>query len=157
MKPMKIRKINKNEWSDLQVLNNEVFIDNAKYDSDIIIDWAMSEVGKKYFQELVNDTESVCFVVENDLGKLVGYIAGSPKPCSYRKSKYFEIDNMGVIPEYRSQGIGAKLMEECKGWAKENGYHKLFVTSYFANNKAITFYKKTGFEEIDLSLELTLN
>lgn len=153
---MKIRKVNKNEWSDLQILNNEVFVDNAKYDPDIIEDWAFSEAGKKYFQELVNDNKSICFVAENESGKLVGYIAASPKPFSYRKSKYLEVDNMGVIPEYRSQGVGAKLMEECKDWAKENGYHRMFVVSYFKNNKAVNFYKKCGFEEIDISLEMNI-
>ena len=153
---MKIRQVYKNEWSDLQVLNNEVFIDNAKYDPDIIEDWAFSEAGKKYFQELVADETSICFVAENDSGKLVGYIAGSPKPFSYRKSKYFEVDNMGVIPEYRSQGVGAALMEECKKWAKENGYQRLYVVSYFKNDKAINFYKKCGFEKIDTSLEMDI-
>lgn len=46
---MKIRKVNDNEWSSLQVLNDEVFIDNAKYDSDLIKNWAFSEAGKKIF------------------------------------------------------------------------------------------------------------
>lgn len=92
---MHIRKVKADEWSNLQVLNNEVFVDNAKYDSDLIEEWALSEAGKTYFQELVTDTQSVCFVAEDELGKLIGYLAASPKPISYRKSKYLEIDNMG--------------------------------------------------------------
>lgn len=84
---------------------------------------------------------------------MVGYIAASPKPFSYRKSTYLEVDNMGVIPEYRSQGIGGMLMEECKKWAKQNGYQKLFVNSYSENKKAISFYKNCGFNLIDVGLE----
>ncbi|OGK58937.1 hypothetical protein A3H84_04410 [Candidatus Roizmanbacteria bacterium RIFCSPLOWO2_02_FULL_40_13] len=75
---------------------------------------------------------------------------------SYKKSKYLEVENMGVIPEYRSKGIGAMLMENAKKWAKENGYQKLFVNSYFKNQKAIDFYKRNGFEEIDISLEVKI-
>lgn len=153
---MQIRKATKEEWSDLQVLNNEVFVDNAKYDPDIIEDWAFSDAGKKYFQDLVNDDESICFVAQNQSGKLVGYIAASPKPFSYRKSKYLEVDNMGVVPKYRSQGIGAKLMTECKNWARKNGYQKLYVNSYFRNKRAIAFYKNCGFGEIDTSLEMVI-
>lgn len=44
-------------------------------------------------------------------------------------------------------------MEACALWAKENGYEKMFVNSYVANKKAIAFYKKCGFNEIDVSLE----
>lgn len=153
---MHIRKVRSDEWAALQFLNNEVFIDNAKYDPDIIENWAFSDAGKKYFQELVNDEASVCLVAENEAGKLVGYIAASPKPFSYRKSKYLEVDNMGVVPEYRSQGVGAKLMDACKSWAKDHGYQRLFVVSYFKNSKAVAFYKKCGFGEIDTSLEMTI-
>jgi ribosomal protein S18 acetylase RimI-like enzyme len=148
-----IRQVKVSEASQLQALNNEVFIDNAKYDPDIIPEWAYSESGKKYFQDLVNDPTSICFVAENERGTLVGYIAGSPKPFSYRQSKYFELDNMGVIPEYRSQGIGENLIQELLNWTKEQGFQKVFVSSYFNNEKAIRFYQKCGFEPIDISLE----
>jgi len=105
---------------------------------------------------LVNDPNSICFVAENSDSKLVGYFAASDKSISYRKSKYLEVDNMGVMPEYRSQGIGKELMDECKRWAKEKGYQKLFVNSYYKNEKAIKFYKRCGFGEIDVSLELNI-
>lgn len=58
---MNIRKVRSNEWSNLQELNNEVFIDNAKYDPDIVIDWAHSDMGKQYFQELVNECQKCLF------------------------------------------------------------------------------------------------
>lgn len=153
---MKIRKVKTDEWSDLQRLNNEVFLDNAQYDSDIIVDWALSEAGKKYFQEVAKSEEGICLIGETDDGELVGYLAASPKPFDYRKSKYLEVDNMGVMPKYRSQGIGKQLIEACKSWARDNGFQKVFVTSYFHNQKAVSFYKSCGFDEIDVSLECQL-
>jgi GNAT superfamily N-acetyltransferase len=60
---------------------------------------------------------------------------------------------MGVIPDYRSQGIDAQLLNACRTWAQENGFQKLFVNSYFQNKQAISFYKKQGFSEIDVSFE----
>ncbi|NCN03890.1 MAG: GNAT family N-acetyltransferase [Candidatus Pacebacteria bacterium] len=153
---MKIRKVRPDEWENLQALNNEVFVDNAKYDPDLVLDWAYSDEGRKYFQELVNDPDSICFVAE-DNNKLVGYLAASPKLISYRKSRYLEVDNIGVIPTYRSHGVGKMLMDICKEWARENNYQKLYVNSYFQNEQAIRFYKKNGFNPIDISLELALS
>jgi ribosomal protein S18 acetylase RimI-like enzyme len=151
-----VRLAQKDEIKTLQNLNDEVFIDNFKYDSDLKTAWAQSDNGgKKYFTDLLNDEDSICLVAEVD-NKVTGYIAASSKEISYRNSKYIEIENMGVIPEYRSLGIGRLLMNKCLGLAKEKGYQKAYVNSYSRNLKAIEFYKRNGFDEIDISLERTL-
>jgi len=153
MSNITIRHANIDEVETLQNLNDEVFIDNVKYDDDLRMDWAHSEDGgKKYFTDLLNDNESVCLFAEAE-GKVIGYIAASPKEIGYRNSKYLEIDNMGVVPEYRSGGIGKQLMDECVRIAKERGFEKVYVNAYFQNTKAIEFYKRNGFSEIDVSLE----
>jgi len=153
MSQINIRPANIDEVKILQNLNDEVFIDNHKYDSDLKIDWAQSENGgKKYFTELLNNPSSICLVAEVDK-KIVGYIVASPKEISYRNSKYIEIENMGVIPEYRSSGVGHGLMEKCLQLAKERGFEKVYVNAYSQNTKAIDFYKRNGYTEIDTSLE----
>ena len=150
-----IRTCQNNEVETLQNLNDEVFIDNSTYDTDLDLTWAKGEKGKQYFNDLLNNKEAYAIIAEED-GKPIGYLAASEKHIDYRKSKYLEIENMGVVPEYRSQGVGKQLIEECFKWAKEKGYQKLFVNTYFANEKAFSFYKNTGFTEIDISLEKVL-
>lgn len=81
-----IRPAGKDEVKVLQDLNDEVFIDNQKYDADLDMDWAQSDKGKKYFTELLDNTEACCFIAE-DNEKKIGYIAAGPKPVSYRKSR----------------------------------------------------------------------
>lgn len=147
-----IRSARKDEVSDLQALNDEVFIDNQKYDDDLDMNWAKSDKGKSYFTQLLNNGKACCLIAEDE-GKKVGYIAAAPKEISYRKSSYIEIENMGVIPEYRSQGIGHQLVRECLEWAKKRGFQKAYVNGYFANTQAIKFYKNNGFLETDISLE----
>lgn len=149
---MVIRLARIDEVKDLQILNDEVFIDNQKYDSDLDMNWARSDKGREYFTKLLSNPNAFCLFAEENK-KIVGYIAAAPKDISYRKSKYIEIENMGVIPEYRSKGIGAKLIQKCLEWAKSKGSQKVYVNSYFKNIKAISFYKKNGFSEIDVSLE----
>jgi ribosomal protein S18 acetylase RimI-like enzyme len=150
-----IRPANKDEVKVLQDLNDEVFIDNQKYDIDLDMNWAQSDRRKGYFTEVLNSPDAFCFIAEEN-GKEVGYIAAEPKIVSYRKSKYIEIENMGVIPEYRSKGVGSMLMNECLKWAKTQGFQKAFVNAYFDNTMAIDFYKRNGFLEIDVSLEKSL-
>jgi len=150
-----IRSANKNEVKDLQGLNNEVFLDNQKYDSDLDMNWPQSDKGKEYFTKLLHNPSACCLIAEEN-GRKIGYIAAGPKVITYRKSKYMEIENMGVIPEYRSKGIGTMLINECLKWAKSQRFQKVFVNAYFDNRMAVKFYKKNGFSKIDVSLERDL-
>ncbi len=150
-----IRNAKKNEVKKLQNLNDEAFAENPKFDSDLILDWAQSDIGKSYFTTLLNSQEDYCLVAE-DQGKLVGYIAAGPKKISHRKSKYIEIQNLGVVPSYRSQGLGSRLIKACLKRARNKGYQKAYLNSYSANVKAIAFYKSNGFSKIDVSLEKNL-
>jgi len=147
-----IREARKDEIPQLQLLNKEALAANETYDADAIPDWGITEYGKTFFTNLLNTPTSCCFVAEID-GTLVGYIGASEKIVTYRKSKYVEIDNIGIIPAYCSQGIGSMLITACKQWAKEKGYQKIYVNAYIANSKAIAFYEKHGFTKIDVSLE----
>jgi len=149
---VKFRSANINDVRILQKLNQEIFVDNHLYDSDLIMDWALSEKGKKYFSNIVQDNQAYCCLAEVN-NKPIGYLAGREKKFGYRKSRYFEIENMGVSPEFRSKGVGTLLIKQAKDWARKQGYQKIFVNSYFNNQKAIEFYQRNGMKEIDLSLE----
>lgn len=147
-----IRQAEKDEVQKLQDLNDEVFVDNHKYDPDLKMDWAQSLVGKNYFTELLNSPEAICLIAEEN-NTPVGYIAAAPKELSYRLSKYIEIENMGVSPSYRSKGIGSQLIEKVLELAKKKGFQKVYVNTYSDNIKAIDFYEKSGFNKTDVSLE----
>lgn len=136
----------------LQHLNQEVFVDNQKYDNDLVMDWTLSEKGKEYFKKLLTNPQAYCLIAEES-GKPIGYIAAQPKDFSYKKSKYIEINDMGVIPGYRSGGIGSTLMQKCLTWAKNCGCKKAYVNAYFKNTPGIAFYEKNGFYKVDVSLE----
>lgn len=139
----------------IQSLNDEIFKADYEYDKDMIIDWAFSPSGKDYFTKQLTGSEGKCFIVEVD-GKGEGYIIGAPKIIPYRKSSYFEIETIGVNPEFRSKGFGALLIDKMRTWSKEKGYQTLYVSSYFHNKKANEFYRRIGFTEIDLGLEMEI-
>ncbi len=145
----------KDEIQNLQNLNDEVFLNNHKYDSDLKMDWAQSETGKKYFTDTLNNPDSIC-IIAKDRNRAVGYIEATPKEFGYRLSKYIEINNMGVTPDCRSKGVGSMLMKKLFELAKAKGFQKAYVNTYSDNVKAVAFYEKNGFAKIDVSLEKTI-
>ena len=150
-----IRPARIDEIGELQRLNQEAFVDNVKYDPDLVMDWAMSDKGKAHFTNIFKNTDSQCFVAD-DAGVLVGYIVLSKRDMDYRKSKCVEINDVGVSPAYQSKGVGSLLMQKAQKWAKERGYQKMYVSCYFANTRGVAFYKKNGLTGLDLGLELDL-
>jgi ribosomal protein S18 acetylase RimI-like enzyme len=137
----------------LQNLNDEVFVDNCKYDTDLDMNWAKGTAGFAYFTQLVENKDAFCIIAEDEGRVPIGYLAASPHPISYRKSRYIELENMGVIPTYRSKGVGSLLMAEFSKWAKKHSFDKILVNAYSANTGAVEFYKRNGFEVIDVTLE----
>ncbi len=150
-----IRQAKTEDWQSIQKLNSEVFQNDKDNDPDMDLGWPYSEKGIKYYQNLANGTYGHCLIADFD-NKAVGYIALSIKDFGYRKSKYVEVENIGVSPDYRSQGIGEKLMNEAGDWAKEQGAQRLYVEAFWGNDKAIKYYKKNGFVEIGVELEKVL-
>ena len=151
----KIRQAKKNEWKLIQKLNNYVFLADKDNDDDLNLDWPFSKRGVKYYKNLANGKYGHCLIAYLG-GKAVGYIALAKKNFGYRKSRYVEVENIGVRPEYRSQGIGKKLINEATKWAKKQNASKLYISAYWGNKKAINFYKKNGFYEIGLELDKKL-
>jgi ribosomal protein S18 acetylase RimI-like enzyme len=151
---IKIRPATIEDISDLQRLNRELFKDNVRYMPDLDLSWP-DEKGKVYFIELVSDPKSLCLIAEDGAIK-VGYLAGGPKEVDYSLSKYAELQNMCVTDGYRSQGVGALLIDKFLEWAKDNKYDKAFMNAYLKNEGALSFYKKHGFEATDANLEKIL-
>lgn len=59
--------------------------------------------------------------------------------------KYLEMDNVVVLPEYRSKGVGKILSDWCINKAKENNCKRLMLDAYLENKKAHSFYEREGF------------
>jgi len=152
---IEIRQASLNDWEVLQNLNNEVYIHDSQFDSDLDLDRPFSKGGIEYLKKLANGKYGKCLIAYVD-SKPVGYIAMSELKFDHRKSKYIEVENMGVLAEYRSMGIGKLLMNEAKKWAIELGIKKLFVVAYSENVRAINFYNKFGFKSIGLEMEMDI-
>jgi RimJ/RimL family protein N-acetyltransferase len=54
---------------------------------------------------------------------------------------------MGLLPEFRGQGLGSKLLSAVLDHAKKFGLEKVELNVYTSNTSAIALYKKFGFEQ----------
>lgn len=48
--------------------------------------------------------------------------------------------------EYRSMGIGARLVDKFFKWSRELGADMAFVAAFSPNTRAIAFYDRAGFD-----------
>ncbi len=151
-----IREIVPSDIKTLTELNREVFKSDQDHIDDLEIYWPDSELGQKYYTNVVNKkSNKIGFVAETD-GVPIGYIALWVKSPLWRIKKYVEIENMGVIPGQRSNGIGTKLLEKAASYAKSLGADRLEVSPFSKNRRALAFYRKFGFEDFIISLQVDL-
>ena len=78
---------------------------------------------------------------------LVGYISCHIQQLLHHAGKVAEIQEVFVNPEYRSQGIGKKMISRIKTLAKEQGALQLEVTTRQIRERAIQFYIRESFED----------
>lgn len=54
---------------------------------------------------------------------------------------------MGLLPEFRGQGLGSKLLSSVLDHAKKFGLEKVELNVYTSNTPTVALYKKFGFEQ----------
>ena len=155
MKNLIIRNADLKDLEIIQKLNNELFdLELKNYDTTLVKDWAISNEGKKYFEDLINNHFVVVALLDDEI---VGYLAGTiNEKGSYENIQYGEINNMFIKDSYRGYGVGKALVNEFKMYCKSKGINDLIVTASSKNKNAINFYKKNGFEEFNLTLTMNI-
>ncbi len=139
----------------IQKLNYKLFeLEKENFDSTLILDWPLSEEGKKYFEDLINNEYVIIALKGEDV---VGYLAGSiNEKGSYELIQYGEINNMLVDDKYRGLGIGKQLINRFKEYCKSKNITDLKVVASAKNKNAIEFYRKQGFTDFDITLTMNM-
>jgi len=75
-----------------------------------------------------------------DNGKMVGFIAGDLRPSE----NLAWIATIGVLPEYRRQGIGAALLQACE---ERLTLPRIRLMVRISNQVAIQLYRRTGYHQ----------
>ena len=104
---------------------------------------------KQFIESTITDAESEIFVAE-EADKIIGFISvfekKSPDFNFMVQHKYAYLMDIIIAKEYQGRGIAAKLMDKAKRWAQDRKLDYIEL-SVFANNPAVGFYIKSGYEE----------
>jgi len=98
---------------------------------------------RKMIESIEENENSTIFVAEND-NVFMGYLMAIGGNA--RRGKHSAYIVIGIVEDYRGQGIGTKLFKELEQWASNHNIHRLELTVVTTNEAALVLYKKTGFE-----------
>ena len=119
--------------------------------------WSKEDITNGLIPNTKEDLKEPCYIATID-NKIVGYIFGhyynNEKKLSLEKGgsipigeKCFDIDELYVLEEYRSQGLGKKLFLAIEEEVKKNTNYITLGTSTRDYRKILHFY----IEEVDMT------
>lgn len=101
------------------------------------------EQQRNSIEKILSEKNSIIFVAETEQ-RLVGYIAAFGG--NLIRTRHSATLVLGVLEDYRGQGVATKLFNKLFEWAKDVGISRLELTVMKHNEKAFNLYKKMGFE-----------
>lgn len=109
---------------------------------------------------LIEDDLRPVFVYEDDEGIVQGYamcvLEQHPGNNILTDIKTLYIDDLCVDEHIRGQGIGKKLYEYVKAYAREQGCYNLTLNMWEGNDRAIEFYRGLGLVPYKYAMETIL-
>lgn len=116
-----------------------------------------AEVVEEYIQSAITveklaaelaDPRAVFFLLTAPDGTAIGYakLRRHAPPRRMIERNAIEIQRIYLLQTAVGQGQGKRLMAYCLDWAKQQGYSAVWLGVWERNEKALTFYKKMGFE-----------
>ena len=94
---------------------------------------------------------SCLFVAEKD-GEMIGFLSGELREGSpaFEPKTWAAVEDVYVVPEHRSSGVGRALFEECQKWAREKRANGVSLQVAADNARAREFYERLGFREVSV-------
>lgn len=101
---------------------------------------------QRLFDQNISDENNIYLIAESG-DQAVGYASCHIQSLLHHAAQIAEIQEMYVVPEYRSSGVGRELMTAIKTKAKAKGAIQLEVTTRVIRKEAIKFYVREEFED----------
>ena len=153
---MVIRLAKNEDIGALQQLYYELENDAVKFQPEHFIHGDRDEL---FFQSIFHSEDQDIIVAEQN-GEIVGFahvmiLEQKRVPC-LKPERVVYLQDLDVIEEMRSQGIGTKLIESCKDYGKERGADFMRTQVFPQNTRGMKFYERAGFSEKMKTIEMYL-
>lgn len=142
MEGLKLRKI---QVKDNQQLKEAI--------QTVLLEMGAPKVGTAYEDESLDNMFQAYhaarmgyFVIEEN-GKIMG--GAGIAPLANTESNICELQKMYLLSIARKKGLGAKLMEKCIDFAKENQFEKVYLETMPYMENARKLYLRSGFKELE--------
>ena len=130
--------------------DRSVFLEFSKmfYSSEAVMHALPEEYHADAFDELMRSGEYAdAFMLEAD-GKCVGYALTAKTYSREAGGKVLWLEELFVLPEYRSRGLGREYFAYIERYAKENGFARIRLEAETSNLRAISLYERLGYRDL---------
>lgn len=108
--------------------------------------------------EIINSGRTEIYLAKTMNFKIIGIATLTECQSIYAGGKYGLLDEMYVLPEFRSIDIGKKLVDKIIATAKQNRWKRIDVTTPTEKRweRTVKFYKSYGFTFTGQKLKLSI-
>ncbi len=148
---IKIRKANKLDLDTLRVLEQGVIEAERPFDA------TLGDNPIHYYDlEGLLENPSALLLVATHKNTIISCGYGLEKSARHflNHEKYAYLGFMFTVPEYRRQGLNARILVKLKSWAIARGLEEIRLTVYNENSAALRAYEKVGFKRHMIEMRL---
>ena len=122
-----------------------------KIKKDEVIEW---------LKKLLDDNNIkilIAFMDSEAIGYVIAKIVNREEDAFRYSAQLMEIDQICVTEKHRNRGIGKRLVEEIKGYAKKLSINTIFLSVLAKNSSAVRAYTRMGFKTIGKRMYLNMD
>lgn len=153
-----IRYAAREDLPQVNELRSQVNRLHAEGRPDIFRSGFCEELRERVYAEFEGEDSDVIVAVSGGTvcGFLIAQYIRRPESPYCHPREFYRVEEFGVSPAYRRQGIGTALIAFCAGEAKEKGFSKMELDVWEFNEDAREFYKAAGFQTYRRYMELNV-
>lgn len=120
----------------------------------------VSPYSKQFYELMLNDENTNIFVAANEANAIIAYMIittiNYTNMVMLNKRRIVMIDDFCVAKAYKRQGVGTKMFNAAKSFAKEKQVDAIELCVWEFNDEAKEFYKAMGMNVKSRELELEI-
>lgn len=107
----------------------------------------------EWLTESINghNEKTMVLIAEDEQGEKLGFATVS-RSTHFTGQPQAYIGELATSEKAESRGVGSALVKACEGWAREQGYSIITLTTGAGNTRALKFYEHLNFHGEDITL-----